>query len=86
MVENDTDEMPLNPGPLEGTGENANRTQEPETGEKLTESEWITKWSQESEEPVWICEELLIMGPRNDTAILDSGATSSVVGKEWLER
>ena len=52
----------------------------------MTESEWITKWNQESEEPVWVCEELFFPEKRTETDILDSGETRPVVGKEWIEK
>ena len=35
---------------------------------------------------MWICEELVSLGPRNETAILDSGATGSATGKGWIEK
>ena len=55
--------------------------------EKMTESEWVARWNSEAVDCVLTCEEILLAVTMPDSMriILDSGATSTVVGRSWMQ-
>ena len=55
--------------------------------EKMTESEWVARWNSEAVDCVLMCEEILLAVTRPDVMriILDSGTTSTVIGRRWLQ-
>ena len=58
-----------------------------DTEEKLTESEWVARWNSEVGDQISIFEEVLlaVATPESTRIILDSGATSTVVGRRWTQ-
>ena len=56
--------------------------------EKMAEAEWVARWNSEAVDQIHICEEVLLAAATPDSLriILDSGATSTVVGRSWMHQ
>ena len=56
--------------------------------EKMAESEWVARWNSEAVDRIHICEEILSAAAMPDSMriISDSGATSTAVGRSWMQK
>ena len=53
----------------------------------MTETEWVSRWNAEVANVIHICEEIMLAVEAPDLMriVLDSGATSTVVGRNWMQ-
>ena len=53
----------------------------------MTETEWVSRWNAEVANVIHICEEVMLAveTPGLMRVVLDSGSTSTVVGRNWMQ-